>query len=848
MSGGRAEEGWVRSLPLCPAWGLQLPLSSQRPGFEQCSLDYAVQRGVAEPWRWGANFIDIYPSNKEAHYGDAEDYRHKVWARYGFREHPDDDQRYRWNIDTFRELHRTCHRRGFLVGWFLHHKFTYDTRDEWWRIVASVHEELGSALCYVMEDGWEIARVSFPWGIASATVGDQPWPYFDGNHLFLPNRRGIYRISVKKGGAVSPHIASSFAVVERTAWQDGVLSFRAGLCDWVEGMPEGARFRAGIRLEGWKIQKILNAEIERHRDGSWAVVAFSPGEVGIICTRGSVDERKGRHSFLNRIEKQQPTRRRTMAVRNWGEPAPKWLREAETYGEAVRDWGLISRSNWSFVTHVPHSKEYIGQLPEMGIRAFPYMSFYQAPIHHRWQGIRISEHPDWIEIGEGGEWKRTGFWESEDSKNWYCTCTNMKAFTDSVLEYLDALMEMGAGGIFLDNLHPNKECYGPRHKAHEHMFSTQIEAFADLMRRAKERIKRHDPEGALLVNSADPPTLPSAFWPHVDAEMSESFICTWVADQRWGDWHKDWNSLDKRLPGLLEAGKQICCLSYLGHTPHSIKEDAFFCYASAKLMGFIWTARGDVLSGDEAEVLYRIRLGAPAGTEETQGGVHYRRFQYGMVAVNPTDQGQVLEIASPLGMVYDLYLKREIRCKGSRLRVGLPPQAGRVYLWEPEALGIHEETPHLLTLKTHPELGKVRFRVDGTLLWTHAGRWTTEYVKGPQYGQATIDFDAPGEHTVELMDAQVGEMLVAESYEQAYRVVETDMPGSPTSEGADRLRPSEERVGKLMDPSNPTQFLPTGKVYRFTGWSGATCGSDTTLRVRVDDHTELVAHFALENK
>ena len=536
-----------------------------------------------------------------------------------------------------------------------------------------------------------------------------------------------------------------------------------------------------------------------------------------------------------------------MTVRNWGDPAPKWLREAETYGEAVRDWGLISRSNWSFVTHVAHREEYIGQLRKMGIRAFPYMTFYQAPIHHRYQGIRISEHTDWIEVGEGGEWKRTGFWESEDSKNWYCTCTNVKGFADRVLEYLDYLMDMGASGIFLDCVHPNKECHGPRHGTHEHMFSTQIEAFADLMRRVRELIRSRDPEGALLINSADPCTLPSEFWPYVDGEMSESFICTWVAEERWGDWHENWNSLDKKLPGVLEAGKQVCCLSYLGHTPYSLKEDAFFCYASARLMGFIWTAGGDVLSGDDAEVLYRLRLGAPVGPEETQGEVRYRRFQYGLVAVNPTDHGQYLETKSPLSAVYDVYLGREIESREGRLHLGLPPQAGRVYLWEPdraEVTGdtIYQPTIYQLTISTRPELGKVRFKVDGISLLTHAGRWTTEYVKGPQYGQATMDFDLIGEHAVELIDTRVGEMLVAESYEKAYRIEATEMPGSAKSKGG------EERLGRLVDPSNPSQFLPTGKVYRFSGWSGAICSSETAIKVQVDGDAELVAHFVLEDE
>ena len=172
-------------------------------------------------------------------------------------------------------------------------------------------------------------------------------------------------------------------------------------------------------------------------------------------------------------------------------------------------------------------------------------------------------------------------------------------------------MERGAAGIFLDNVHPNRECFGEKFGKHKHRFGTQVEAFADLMRRARELIKTYDPDGALLINSADPATLPAEFWPSTDSEMSESYICTWVATDRWGDWHKNWNGLDKKLP----AGKQVCCLSYLGHdTKHSFKDDVFFCYASARLMNFIWGAGYDKAKvGDDSAMRTHQRAdGRPA--------------------------------------------------------------------------------------------------------------------------------------------------------------------------------------------------------------------------------------------
>ncbi|MFH1741954.1 MAG: hypothetical protein ABIH23_23370, partial [bacterium] len=227
---------------------------------------------------------------------------------------------------------------------------------------------------------------------------------------------------------------------------------------------------------------------------------------------------------------------------------PKWLAQSETYGLGVQDIEEVNGTNWKFVTHCPCSKEFLSEARRRGIRAFPYMTFYQSPLFNTFYIYRLAEHPEWILIDQNGRWSPTMFWESEDAKNMYGTCPNVKGYTDALLAYLEELMRRGAGGIFLDNVHPAKRCYGPQFGKHEHMFETQVEAFADLMRRAKEIIRRYDPEGALLVNSANPADLPKEFWQWADADMSESFICTWVADHRWGDWHKNWNGIDKKIP------------------------------------------------------------------------------------------------------------------------------------------------------------------------------------------------------------------------------------------------------------------------------------------------------------
>jgi len=522
---------------------------------------------------------------------------------------------------------------------------------------------------------------------------------------------------------------------------------------------------------------------------------------------------------------------------------PDWLAESETYGIGV-PLEAVAGTAWKFITHVPHTEEFLREARRRGVRAFPYMTFYQAPLMERYQDARLDEHPDWILINAGGRWAPTGFWESEDAKNMYCTCPNVAGYAEAVLAYVETLMKRGASGIFLDNVHPNRECFGEKFGKHKHMFKTQVEAFADLMRRARELIKKYDPDGALLINSADPATLPAEFWPHTDSEMSESYICTWVATDRWGDWHKNWNGIDKKIP----AGKQVCCLSYLGHdTNHSLKDDAFFCYASARLMNFIWGAgySPEKVKDDRAvRLLYSLTVGQPVSQEEVADEVHYRRFKNGIVAVNPTDQERRLELQGgfPTSLLWDVYDERALDIGKERISLTLPPQSGRVYLYKPSPEGGMERGNHILTVKTEPGLGKTRFELDGLPMVTYGGRWTTEYIKGPNYGSFVARFDAPGWHTLKIVDDVRKEMLVANSYQDAYAINETIMPGATAETPRD---PS--RLGKFMDPSEPGKIYE-GKPYKFVGWEGAVKEKKKTIRVYVEGETQVIARFEQQKK
>ncbi|HOJ33039.1 MAG TPA: putative glycoside hydrolase [Candidatus Hydrogenedentes bacterium] len=318
-----------------------------------------------------------------------------------------------------------------------------------------------------------------------------------------------------------------------------------------------------------------------------------------------------------------------------GESAPDWLVESESYIFAPRleDWEALAQSKVAFVTHCPVNREFFDRCHALGIRCFPYVTFYQGFATQTYQGVNLKDHQDFVEIDAEGNLKRTGFWESEDAKNMYTTCPDVQAYQDAMVDWVRRLMEMGADGVFVDNLSSRVECYGPKFSKHQHMYNDPNHAFAMLLKRVREVVKQYKPDGAVLGNSANPPSLPREFWKYLDAEMLESYICTWVSNDRWFDWKDHWHKAGVDLQDFVRAGKQIQALSYLGHTPYGVREDAFFCYASARLAGFVWS--GGSPSDENVADLYRLRLGKACGPEQEQNGVYYRVFERGMVAVNP---------------------------------------------------------------------------------------------------------------------------------------------------------------------------------------------------------------------
>jgi hypothetical protein len=149
----------------------------------------------------------------------------------------------------------------------------------------------------------------------------------------------------------------------------------------------------------------------------------------------------------------------------------------------------------------------------------------------------------------------------------------------------------------------------------------------------------------------------------------------------------DWAQTHARAIALEREGARTVVLSY----PFD-RDEAFFCYASAKLSQLPWAAglgdrdprhqHDDGFFGTHPE-LVGARLGHALGDEPggvALGAVWLRAFEHGLVLVNPT--GSPVMVTVPLQgprQYRELYSGRE--AAGVRFSGQLPPESGRVLIW-----------------------------------------------------------------------------------------------------------------------------------------------------------------------
>lgn len=393
------------------------------------------------------------------------------------------------------------------------------------------------------------------------------------------------------------------------------------------------------------------------------------------------------------------------------EPAPEWLRKAEM----VTNWrpGTLDRLVGIPLIINVQQKEWADAARASGFRTITYNGSAMDMLRESRRGEqnqRLVIGPDnanGLLVNEKGDFVNTlmdGTYRLERM----LVCSLSTTYVQKMDEFLKkVLTEVGSDGLFMDDISPRRvECYGeglrigyskryrtvlaearpqtfedPRIRdvpIHRHLYRGQDQAYGlrQLLLGVRQMVKSYGQDKVMIING-DPEYADCA-----DGTMVESYICSWG----WKGRNKTWTQLKElaqQYARYIKSGGTVIALSYLGETQTTVKDDAFFCYAAARLSDFIWSDY-QTLGDNPATVLYHTQLGQPTNPlMATDKGAEYRWFEKGLIVMNGTDQNIVDRIELPdnggFPSLADLYAEQEIAVAGGRVNVSVPAQAGRVY-------------------------------------------------------------------------------------------------------------------------------------------------------------------------
>ena len=401
-------------------------------------------------------------------------------------------------------------------------------------------------------------------------------------------------------------------------------------------------------------------------------------------------------------------------------PIPSWFRRISVAGRAVPRFFQESARRDEHLESIPllinaNTRAEVNQAKTFGCKCLSYIALRDlfvteqgstpANPHRRvkWDKRR----PGMLLLDTNGRLVNT-FMDGSKRMNRYLTCANTAAYCDAAMQLVKKTMDMGTDGLFIDNAGARQECYGHniavgysekyrtviaaapgerpsdpeigKLSVHEHLHPglDQNSAFARLLRAVLQRVGTYGKDKIVVVNGM-------TFIGCADGAMWESFVCSWAwKGKRLAHWAEA-KQRARELKAQLDAGKRIIALTYLRNTATTIKDDAYFCYAAARMLDFIWTDC-QTMGKNEANRLYAIDLGEPQTPLRTTSGMEYRIFEGGLLALNAGPHtikaGLRLGPLSGRRTFEDTYAKTRIQADRRALPVDLPPESGRVYLCE----------------------------------------------------------------------------------------------------------------------------------------------------------------------
>ncbi len=280
----------------------------------------------------------------------------------------------------------------------------------------------------------------------------------------------------------------------------------------------------------------------------------------------------------------------------------------------------------------------------------------------------------------------------------YTTCPNSASFRNMVLQYVENQLAAGVTGFFVDNgyaddIAASAACQSNKHVHYYGDDLTSSDAFIGMLMEVSCAIKKRNQRGIIMVNGGVPSdanyyglTLGDVS----DGQLWESYLRTSynTAQEHVSDWETVYRrSIESEKAWLAVPPRRMYVLSYPWN-----RDEAFFCYATAKLCNLPWSANLGIGDRDHMRFgghfgtypeLINLRLGSPLDTRqyggEKIGEVYLRRYERGLVVVNPSAQEQRLVVPMMTrSIVRDVFSDRSYQ--GGSISLSLPPKSGRVYL------------------------------------------------------------------------------------------------------------------------------------------------------------------------
>ena len=401
---------------------------------------------------------------------------------------------------------------------------------------------------------------------------------------------------------------------------------------------------------------------------------------------------------------------RRLRNRDYGRPAPVWLRNVEMYNlyyHPAAQWTdeVVSSTlrGFPFIIGSTPDLSALRKCHQAGVRLLHYVVYtclldtkmqteQGGKVYSEWSesidnaSRDLKDHPDWVCIDEQGKVRKDAWGQAHGHPGLLNTCLHQPGLQEAALRQVKLLMEMGYDGVFVDLAGPAAECYGPKFGRHTHpdAAKSNTEAYEDLLRMMYRLVKSYGDDRIVVHNTCV--AVEDWHWPYADAQMREAFpfgnetgnlLPTWQ-EMKW---------VGARQAEAAKQGKVTVLLSYLNKVPlERLRAAALFSYAYARLYGFLWADGLAILDRHDADQfakdLYSTRLGRPTRPMRSEGDLLYRAFTNGIVVLNPTKRRARLTIpVARAASLTDVGYDRKLVPVRSRLRVECEPESGRVLVW-----------------------------------------------------------------------------------------------------------------------------------------------------------------------